>query len=52
MAIWHLAVRSGARLAVVAAAALVGACGVDREPPADPRFYRSLAQPGMQVSRN
>jgi uncharacterized protein YkwD len=49
MAIWHLAARSRARLAVVAAAALVGACGVDREPPADPSFYRSLAQPGMQV---
>jgi uncharacterized protein YkwD len=49
MAIWHLAARSRARLAVVAAAALVGACGVDREPPADPSFYRGLAQPGMQV---
>jgi len=49
MAVWLFAVRSRARLAVVAVAALTGACGIDREPPSDPSFYRSLAQPGAQV---
>jgi uncharacterized protein YkwD len=44
--------RSGRRArgaALVALAALLAACAGDREPPAEPSFYRSLAGPNAEV---
>jgi len=41
--------RCCARVAAMAMLALVGACAGDREPPADPSFYRSLANGGAQL---
>jgi uncharacterized protein YkwD len=50
MTIQQLFVRHFARLAAIAAVALVGACAGDRDPPAgEPTFYRSMAEAGAQV---